>query len=708
LKNYKKLKLPILITLIGIGFLVYKLQIFAPLQNNTSSVNNMIDYTVSGSSTVAIVQSSVGKAEDIQSDQIKTLVSQAVELAGGFKDLIKNGSTVVIKPNLVTMNDYCLPGWNGRELDKEVNGTTTDWRVAKAVVELVREYNPTGKVYIMEGSSGNTKMFMEHFNYTPQYIPGVDEFIAIEEDSGSWHDLKSEGVVKVDLPNGLLHKEYYLNKKYKEADVLISLPCLKNHWNAAVTGGIKNVGIGATPGNIYGIDPYNPGRNNMVNHDTIDLHKWIHDFFLCRPVDFVIMDGLQGIQNGPTPCYEISRTDVLSKDQMNMRLIIAGRDPVAVDTVESLIMNWDPQSVGYLKFLCESGAGNLETSKITVLGKQVDEIRKDFAGVIPAAGGAKVIDQKAPKTVVKEYSVEKGILTMSLNTDSDTSKVEVYVNDKMVSPVITGGFENCKVDISNTAIGNHRVKIWTFDKFLNRSENIISIQNDLYKKVELLPGTDYQAPRAVSAPVIDGLGDDTCWENAAWSDISCLWLGQKPSASDFSGRYKIVWTPEKLYYLVEINDNVLSGSPTNPLVDYYKYDTLELFIDEDGKGGDHSYNYTAFAYHIAVNYNVVDLGIDRSPRLFNDHIKTARTVKGNVYIWEIALNVYDDKYSENSDSNEPVKLTKDKRLGYAVAYCDNDGGVDRESFIGSIDIPGTDKNVAWQNASVFGALVLVD
>ena len=40
-----------------------------------------------------------------------------------------------------------------------------------------------------------------------------------------------------------------------------------------------------------------------------------------------------------------------------MRLILAGRDAVAVDTVEALIMNWDPQSVKYLVFLNKSGLG---------------------------------------------------------------------------------------------------------------------------------------------------------------------------------------------------------------------------------------------------------------------------------------------------------------------------------------------------------------
>lgn len=82
------------------------------------------------------------------------------------------------------------------------------------------------------------------------------------------------------------------------------------------------------------------------------------------------------------------------------------------------------------------------------------------------------------------------------------------------------------------------------------------------------------------------------------------------------------------------------------------------------------------------------------------------TNSGNVYTWEAALDVYSGKYEDNSENNKPVVLSTGKQLGYALAYCDNDGGPDRESFIGSTDIPGSNKNIAWQNADVFGLLKL--
>ncbi|MGE5549877.1 MAG: hypothetical protein ACM3ZC_05010 [Bacteroidota bacterium] len=81
------------------------------------------------------------------------------------------------------------PDFLGQILPREANGVTTDWRVTKAAVELVREVNKAGRIYIMEGSGvGSTRNNMAAYNYTPENfdLPGV-ELVAIEEDSGEWH-----------------------------------------------------------------------------------------------------------------------------------------------------------------------------------------------------------------------------------------------------------------------------------------------------------------------------------------------------------------------------------------------------------------------------------------------------------------------------------------------------------------------------------------
>ena len=65
---------------------------------------------------------------------------------------------------------------------------------------------------------------------------------------------------------------------------------------------------------------------------------------------------------------------------MNMRLILAGRNAVAVDTVEALVMKCDPKKVPHLTKLEADGLGTTDIAKITVVGKQIAEVAKPFAG----------------------------------------------------------------------------------------------------------------------------------------------------------------------------------------------------------------------------------------------------------------------------------------------------------------------------------------
>ena len=423
-----------------------------------------------GSSVVSVVQSNRASVQDMSYADIKDLVKQAVDLSGGLGDILKDGQTVVLKPNIYG-RVYAV---NDQPMQPEANGLVTDWRVTKAVVELVRQINPSGKVYIMDGSAlGNTAENMAALKYTPLDIPGVDAFLAIESDSGAWQDTSSPGLVKVDLPDGLWQTSYYLNRKYKEADVVISLPVLKNHSYAAVTGAIKNVAIGATPANIYGNSQDNINRFNKIPHDRINFHKWVHDYYRCRPVEFVVMDGLQGVQNGPM-CY--AELCDLTSNQLNMRLILAGRDPLAVDTIQSLLMGWDPETVEYLRLLNASQAGNLDTAHITVLGQPVDRVRKDFAGPAPSCGGKKVTAKTPPEVAIVNASLTSGKLDLTLSADEKTNKVEVWIDDQLLltnpGPVLPAG----SLDVSRFQAGAHELKVCGYDRFLNRTEQIQKIE----------------------------------------------------------------------------------------------------------------------------------------------------------------------------------------------------------------------------------------
>jgi len=676
------------------------------------SLNSGLKSLTKDQSVVSVVQSSVDKAEDLEFEDIKNMVTNAVTMAGGFEDMIHDGMTVVIKPNLVTLIDYTLPGWQGRPLEPEVNGTTTDYRVTRAIVELVRQYNPNGRVYIMEGSSMDTEECFRQLNYTPEYIPGVDEFISIEGDSGEWRDYNSDKLTKVTVDDYLAQSEIYLNKRYYESDVIISVPCLKTHWTEVVSGSVKNVGIGATPATIYGTEPGNPNRANVLNHDKVWLDQWIHDFFMAKPVDFTIIDGLQGIQNGPTPCYDQTGTIDIAQDQMNTRLIVASKDCIAADTIESLLMEWDPAAVGYLGYLEKSGAGNSNISKIHVVGKRVDEVRMDFKGTAPEG---KFTDLTAPNIAVKSSEITGDTLNIELEGDSKTQKVEVYLGGEYIGVAAPSNPSDFIISIPNIDESKltNDITLQIYDKYLNYTEKQLRVMNDSQANVknEIFEIGQYNntAFEAQTPPEIDGIASDDCWNNADWKDINHAWGNATtlPSADDFTGRYKLSWTEDKLYLLAEITDDVLMDSHSNPLVSYWEDDALEVFIDEDHSGGEHTNNYNAFAYHVALDYNVVDLmkAASDKPGLFNDNIKCVRKDDGNVHTWELALNIYNDNYIDSTANNIPVSLTAGKVMGFALAYGDSDN-VTRENFIGSLPLPAG-QDYGWRNADVFTTLSLV-
>lgn len=215
----------------------------------------------------------------------------------------------------------------------------------------------------------------------------------------------------------------------------------------------------------------------------------------------------------------------------------------------------------------------------------------------------------------------------------------------------------------------------------------------------------HQAKQASQKPVIDGIADDACWQNASWYPLDQLWVGKPYSKDDFQGRFKLAWTNEKLYLLAEIVDDTLVDTHADGLEKYWDDDCLEIFLDEDHSGGDHKFSHNAFAYHIALDGKVADFSPEKKPS-FYEHLISKRSQNGKTTIWEVEIDIYNDQYQDGKE-NKPVVLSEGKKMGFALAYCDNDSSVEREHFVGSVRVDGEDKNQGYLNASIFGTLTLV-
>lgn len=204
---------------------------------------------------------------------------------------------------------------------------------------------------------------------------------------------------------------------------------------------------------------------------------------------------------------------------------------------------------------------------------------------------------------------------------------------------------------------------------------------------------------------VDGKMDESAWQNAEWRPIDQAWLGAGYSAEDFSGRYKVLWDKDRLYVIAEIIDDTLVDIHADGLDRYWDDDCLEVFIDVDASGGDHQYNYNAFAYHIALDGKVVDMDVDSLPHYYS-HVINARTQNGNMTTWELAIQPHDDTFVRNKPYDK-VELSTGRNIGFAIAYCDNDHSKEREHFVGSIAVEGEDKNRGWIDAGIFEKVKLV-
>jgi hypothetical protein len=208
------------------------------------------------------------------------------------------------------------------------------------------------------------------------------------------------------------------------------------------------------------------------------------------------------------------------------------------------------------------------------------------------------------------------------------------------------------------------------------------------------------------APTLDGRPIENFWNRLEWQPIDQNWIGGPYDHSDFNGKYKIAWNEEGLYVMLEIVDDILFDQTKDPLKLWWNDDCVVVYLDEDNSGGLHQFNHNAFTYHVALDGNVTDLGTDKKPRLFNDHITSAQKTEGTTTYWEMLIKVYPDTYDDTL-TIAPVVLTANKRIGFALAYADNDKSVERENFIGSVFIQGEDKNQGWIDANIFGTLELV-
>lgn len=276
----------------------------------------------------------VGIAQGSDYDAVTRAV---MDNAGGLKDIIKPGSNVLIKPNLITGQPAGSP-------------ICTDWRVIQAIADIAHELG-AGNVIVAEASPAGGAFQMAEYDKI-QGVQLVDMNKFQEEDC---YLLKAEG--------SLTNHEIYIPKVYMDADVVIGAAKLKTHFqpDAVVSLGLK-LAMGVPPTGLYG-----SSMGKTMLH-SMGLKEVIVDLNRIRRPDFMFIDGIvAGEGYGP-----------LANTPVNANIMFAGRDIVALDTVALTYMGFTVDEVPHVKLAAEQGMGVADLSKITVVGAELDKIKTRF------------------------------------------------------------------------------------------------------------------------------------------------------------------------------------------------------------------------------------------------------------------------------------------------------------------------------------------
>jgi uncharacterized protein (DUF362 family) len=306
--------------------------------NTTESDSN------GGKSTRATGKTVVGIGRGVDH---ATVVAQAIANSGGLESIVSKGDTVVIKPNLSSSRGtLTYPG-------------NTDYRIVAEVVRQVRTLE-AGRIIVAEGA-GTGKPLSEPLISSIKFdtIEGV-EFLDL-------NTIPKEECYFVSSPNKVTSEPIYMPKIYVDADVVISVPKLKTNYAVGPSLGLKN-GFGAPPKPLV-----NDGSAWKLGLHRRGIPESIVEINLLRKPDFVVIDGIvAGEGNGPT-----------NNDSVDARIVFAGADVMAVDTIASYFMGFTPQKIPHLRLAAENGIGEYRMEHIEAIGANIDEIRMNFDSPFP-------------------------------------------------------------------------------------------------------------------------------------------------------------------------------------------------------------------------------------------------------------------------------------------------------------------------------------
>ncbi|MDR0374656.1 MAG: DUF362 domain-containing protein [Treponema sp.] len=250
----------------------------------------------------------------------EAMFDRGMRLLGGMGRFVKNGQTVVIKPNM---------SW---DLSPEYAANTSPGLVA-AVVRHCRDAGAR-RVLIVDHS----------LDYWESSARNSGILAAATAAGATLAPAEREGYYQRVRFNGRRLKEAMIHEAFLECDVMINVPVLKHHGGAGLTGSMKNL-----MGCVW----------NRRTYHSNGLQTCIADFLYAKKPNLNVVDAYRVItRNGP-------RGGSLS-DVAQIGSLIISPDIVAADTAASMLVGRKQGEIECIRLAAAAGFGQMDLSKLNI------------------------------------------------------------------------------------------------------------------------------------------------------------------------------------------------------------------------------------------------------------------------------------------------------------------------------------------------------
>ncbi len=251
---------------------------------------------------------------------------KALEAMGGISRFVKKGQRVVLKPNM----SFARPPESGCNTHPQVVTT-----VAQACLEAGAQ-----QIMVMDYTLGRPELCLERsgIRQACKSIKNV-HVIGIEE---------KKFFREIRVPQGKVLDRVEVLKEVLDSQVLISLPVTKSHSATGVSMGIKGL-----MGLIW---------NRTSFHDKYNINQALADLATVIKPQLTILDASRAlVSGGPGGPGEVQKPN----------LIIAGVDPVAVDSYGVTVAPWYGQNfkgrqVEHLLVAHQRGLGKIDLDQLRI------------------------------------------------------------------------------------------------------------------------------------------------------------------------------------------------------------------------------------------------------------------------------------------------------------------------------------------------------